>query len=343
MGRQSKPWYRADRDCWVATVRGVRHTLAKGKRNRRDAVVALARLIAHPEADDRTGGSPGASIGSLGVAYLEELAARVGAGTLADSTRVQAVCAIRPFCRAHGDRPAAALTPELVAAWVDRPGWGRTTRVSMSRRLRTLARWAHRRGLVERDPLAGLVCGTPGRRECRVTGEEVRRWLAAIRNPAFAAFARFLYLTGARRGEAAALEAGMIDWAAGVATLHQHKTAAKTGRPRRIVMVAEAVALAREWADRFPEGPIFRCTAGRPWTRENEYRQCRLASDRSGVKLTLHLMRHGYARDMLQQGEPVAVVSALLGHSSPTVTLGVYGILLDRLDALREAAGRRRG
>lgn len=39
----------------------------------------------------------------------------------------------------------------------------------------------------------------------------------------------------------------------------------------------------------------------------------------------------------------MAVVSALLGHSSPSITLGCYGLLLDRIDALREAAARRKG
>jgi integrase len=342
MGRQSRPWYREDRDTWVATVRGVRHTLARGRRSRREAVLALARLIAHPEAADAAAAPPAASIGSVGVAYLEEASARVGAGTLADASRVQMVVAIKPFCLAHGHRPLAALTPELVASWVDRPSWGRTTRVSVARRLRTLARWAHRRGLADRDPLAGLVCGAAGRRDVRVTGEEMRRWLAAIRNPAFADFARFVYLTGCRRGEAASVEAGMIDWSAGVATLRHHKSE-RFGRPRRIVMVPEAAALARRWADRFPEGAIFRNGKGTPWTKENEYRQARAASERSGVKLTLHHMRHGFARDLLAQGEPVAVVSALLGHTSPSVTLGCYGVLLDRLDELRAAAARRRG
>lgn len=339
MARIAKPWWWEERGGWYATVRGVRHRLAGGRKGLPEARKRLAALLTAPGPGDAVAAPPAPSIGSVGVAYLEEAAARVGAGTLADASRVQMVVAIKPFCLAHGHRPLAALTPELVAAWVDRPSWGRTTRVSVARRLRTLARWAHRRGLADRDPLAGLVCGAAGRRDFKATGEEVRRWLAAIRNPAFADFARFVYLTGCRRGEAASVEASMIDFAAGVATLAHHKTE-RFGRPRRIVMVPEAVEIARRWATRYPDGPLFRNSMGTAWTKENEHRKAIDTSKRSGIKLTLHMLRHSLATRHLQAGTPVAVVAALLGHSNPAVTMTIYCHVIENLDVLRDAAAR---
>jgi integrase len=336
MARIAKPWWWEDRGGWYATVRGVRHRLAGGRKGLPEARRALARLIAHPEADDRTGGPPGATIAGLGRAYLEECAARVGAGTLSDATRVQMRIAVRPFCLAHGRKPAMSLTPELVAAWVDRPGWGRTTRVSVARRLRTLARWAHRRGLVERDPLAGLVCGTPGRREVKVSTADARKWIEAIVGEHFRAYATFLLETGCRRGEASAIEARHIDFERGVVTLDRHK-GERFGRPRRIILTPAAAALAREWAMKFPGGAIFRNTQGGAWNKPNEYRKARQASERSGIKMTLHALRHQFATRYLQGGTPVAVVAALLGHASPSMTLNVYNHVIENVAALRDA------
>jgi integrase len=45
-----------------------------------------------------------------------------------------------------------------------------------------------------------------------------------------------------------------------------------------------------------------------------------------------HHARHSFATFMLQAGVPVQVVSALLGHSSPTITLKTYAHVLPRAD-----------
>ncbi len=48
---------------------------------------------------------------------------------------------------------------------------------------------------------------------------------------------------------------------------------------------------------------------------------------RTGVGFDPHWFRHSYATRMLRAGTPVEVVSRLLGHSSVTTTLNVYGHL----------------
>ncbi|MGI8703444.1 MAG: tyrosine-type recombinase/integrase [Candidatus Limnocylindrales bacterium] len=54
--------------------------------------------------------------------------------------------------------------------------------------------------------------------------------------------------------------------------------------------------------------------------------------------LRFHDLRHAAATLMLDAGVPIAVVSKLLGHSSPTTTLTIYAHILD--DAKREGASR---
>jgi integrase/recombinase XerD len=61
---------------------------------------------------------------------------------------------------------------------------------------------------------------------------------------------------------------------------------------------------------------------------------------RTGVDFDPHWFRHSAATRMLRDGVPVEVVSKVLGHSSVTTTLSVYGHLTAE-DARRalEAAG----
>jgi hypothetical protein len=45
-GRPPKPWFRAERDVWVATVAGRRHVLARGREAESEALARLARILA---------------------------------------------------------------------------------------------------------------------------------------------------------------------------------------------------------------------------------------------------------------------------------------------------------
>jgi len=41
-------------------------------------------------------------------------------------------------------------------------------------------------------------------------------------------------------------------------------------------------------------------------------------------QVSLHSLRHSFASALIMQGRPVTEVAALLGHSSPAITLTVY-------------------
>jgi integrase len=55
----------------------------------------------------------------------------------------------------------------------------------------------------------------------------------------------------------------------------------------------------------------------------------------AGVACTLHVLRHTFVTQLLRNGVPVHVVSAMAGHKNPTVTLTVYSHVLsgDQEDA----------
>ena len=70
------------------------------------------------------------------------------------------------------------------------------------------------------------------------------------------------------------------------------------------------------------------------------YDLVRLLRRRTGLEFDPHWFRHSAATRMLRDGVPVEVVSKILGHSSVTTTIAIYGHLTaaDARKAL-EAAG----
>jgi integrase len=78
--------------------------------------------------------------------------------------------------------------------------------------------------------------------------------------------------------------------------------------------------------------PLNRNSAGHQW------RQVRKAADLDGY--TLHDLRHFYASGLIASGCDVVTVQRALGHSSATITLGVYSHLWPTAeDRTRAAAG----
>jgi integrase len=67
---------------------------------------------------------------------------------------------------------------------------------------------------------------------------------------------RLLWLTGARPGEVAGLEAGDVDLTQGVAVLTEHKTA-HLGKCRIVFLCPEAVNVLRERIAERPQGLLF--------------------------------------------------------------------------------------
>jgi len=130
---------------------------------------------------------------------------------------------------------------------------------------------------------------------------------------------------------------------AGVPTFHQPKTARSKRtiplsapavaalRAHRGRQAAERLKLPREWGLGVPAalaggGLVFPTEVGTPLRHTNVGVHWRQALKRAGLPATVrfHDLRHFAATSMLAAGNDVASVSAILGHSSPAITLGVY-------------------
>src|SRR5262249_43444361 len=73
-------------------------------------------------------------------------------------------------------------------------------------------------------------------------------------------------------------------------------------------------------------GFVFATATGPPVSPDDLHHHWRRACARVGLRQGVHLhdLRHAAATGMLAAGIDVATVSAILGHSSPAITLRVY-------------------
>jgi integrase len=184
------------------------------------------------------------------------------------------------------------------------------------------------------------------------TSEEVGRLLDAAERHAdpLLALWEVAVLTGARSGELRGLK--WVDLDLDAATLRIERTLAavkagvptfedpKTAKSRRTVDLSpDAVAAHRAHRDhqrfdreRFGDvnadlGLVFATERGTPRLATDISHRFKRALERAGVRQSVrfHDLRHYAISTMLANRVPVTTVSAMVGHHSPAMTLGVYG------------------
>ena len=159
--------------------------------------------------------------------------------------------------------------------------------------------------------------------------EEVKRVLTVATSLKARAMLTLAYGCGLRAGEVVRLRAGDVDSEQKIIRIVQSK-----GRKDRHVMLpAEVLKLLRQWwkarptaydADLAPEHHwLF---PGRrdhqPLTTRQFSRLFKEAAKAAGLRKTvpLHSLRHSFATHLLERGEDIRVIQALLGHSKPETT-----------------------
>ena len=220
--------------------------------------------------------------------------------------------------------------------------------------LRTALSTAERWGLVNRNvaklaepPRARPVERTP------LTPEETGRLLDAVKGHRLAALYTLTATTGLRRGEILGLRWQDVDLdgrtlvfrstlqrLAGAWRLDEPKSArSKRTVPLSALTVArlrehrarqgrERIAVGPEWVDPFG-GLVFTGPFGAPLEGTEVTKQLQRILAGAGLpRQRFHDLRHGAASLLLDQGLNIREVADLLGHSSVSLTLSVYGHVL---------------
>jgi integrase len=91
----------------------------------------------------------------------------------------------------------------------------------------------------------------------------------------------------------------------------------------------QKAAVGQRWKD---FDLIFPSTVGTPMDPSNLRLDFKKVIERAGIpKIRFHDSRHSAASLMLNNGIPVIVVSKILGHSKPSITLDIYGHLYNEM------------
>jgi integrase len=126
---------------------------------------------------------------------------------------------------------------------------------------------------------------------------------------------------GARPGELCRATIADIDRTVNAIVLREHKTARKTGKPRRIPIGQKLGALLTQAIGDRRTGPIFLSPAGKAWTVPNLSRTYSRLRDDAGLArdLVLYLARHECGTKICRE-KGIEYARRLLGHSNISTT-----------------------
>jgi integrase/recombinase XerD len=184
-----------------------------------------------------------------------------------------------------------------------------------------------------------------------LSADEVLRFFDAIGGVKYRTVVMLCYGAGLRIAEAVALKISQID----AARMVLHIEHGKGNRPRLAVLSPRLLSILRAYyrATR-PPGPwLFQS-----WRRDSHITQssvqtaCREAVRQAGLtkKVSPHVLRHSFATHLLENGEDIRVIQALLGHQRIDTTARYAAVTPARLartvsplDTLTSAPKRPRG
>jgi len=251
------------------------------------------------------------------------------------------------------------LTPQRIEKFYARlieAGVGiRTVRLVHSILHRALERAVFQQ-LLTRNPSTNVTLPRYQHHEMKVWDEiTVNQFLLAAIGSPFLALYHLAIKTGLRMGELLGLQWGDLQWVSGRLYVQRQLQDIrgqgyvfqdpKTRAGRRTILLGEGTLQAfrehREYqqlqkafvGDRWQENDlIFPSKIGTSLDASNLRLDFNRVIARAGVpKVRFHDLRHTAASLMLNNGIPVIVVSRILGHSKPSITLDIYGHLYNEM------------
>lgn len=222
----------------------------------------------------------------------------------------------------HGDREFSSLTSLDVFELLTAAGVGMSdsTRRHNAVALESLQSFALTQHILDKRIFERLEKPRVGQRTRIMTATEVAQLLERA-SPQFLRIYSALRQCGARPGELCGLT--IADWnrEAQVIVIAQHKTARKTGKPRRIPVGAKLQAILLESIGERTEGPLFVNPSGKAWTPENltqTFARLRKAA-KLPAGLVLYLARHEFGTKLCKQ-KGIKFAADLLGHANTRTT-----------------------
>lgn len=168
-----------------------------------------------------------------------------------------------------------------------------------------------------------------------LSGTEVDAVLGAVRNPKYRVALMTIYAAGLRVSEACRLRVTDIDSKRRVIHVHLGK-----GAKDRYVMLSERllVALRQYWKISHPRDYLFPARHSRNHIDPASVRAtlaCAASKVNITKKVTPHILRHSFATHLLELGESIRVIQALLGHAHIDATAGYTSVSSQHIQRVR--------
>lgn len=267
--------------------------------------------------------------------------------SLAETSTKSYKPAMRRAVAEFGARAAADITAREIDAFIRdfATRYARKTVTTQLQVIRQILRWAEVKGHVQHNP-ATAVRPPKNLKQTRRTApdkDQIARIKSHARDTPFGLFAALIYYTGCRRGEALALTGKDIDREAKRIYIRRsvyymgnapHLKAPKTEAGVRQVPLLPA--LDALLPHKLPSGYLFAEPDGKPLTYKHIEKKYHDYCAASGVTVTPHQIRHGYATALYECGVDAKTAQALLGHAQLSTTMDIYTHVCS--DAISSAA-----
>jgi integrase len=274
-------------------------------------------------------------------------------GDVTEATKARYRRTVNDWITPHiGKRRLNKLSPadvQTMLARLEEQGLSPKSRQLARDVLSRALRWAEQANVVGRN-VARIVQGPKSTRMISdaLTADEAKAVLAKAEGDRLEALAVVALRLGLRRGEALGLRWVDVDLGQNELTVNKGKTraAARTVplvagsaaalREHRLRQVKERVAAGPLWRD---SGYVFTNKHGGPLHSRVALAWWHQLTEGAGVgRRRFHAARHTTAVLLLDQGVPLEVVSAVLGHSNLSITADVYARVTQ--DAKRRALAK---
>ena len=234
-----------------------------------------------------------------------------------------------------GDCQVSEITAQMIDAYIHdfSATRARKTAATQLQIIRQILRFAVVQGALPYNPAEALRLPKGLKVTYRMPPDEdqVKLIKAHAKDTPFGLFAALVYYTGCRRGEALALTGADIDrkakrisitksvyYVGNYAQIKQPKTEKGT---REVPLLD---ALDKLLPKRLPKGYLFAEPNGEPLTDDHFFDAYKKYQQATGVTVTPHQIRHGYATALYECGVDFKTMQALLGHAQLSTTMDIY-------------------
>jgi len=267
--------------------------------------------------------------------------------TLAPSSAKSYKPALARAKKEFGDWQVGTITAQEIDRFIKRISalYAKKTTAMQLQVIRQTLRWAEVKGYLQYNPAASVRQPRNSKQVRRMPPDKAQIALikAHAKNVPFGLFAALIYYTGCRRGEALALTGADIDRKAKLIHIRRsvyylsnapYLKLPKTDAGIRSVPLLDA--LDELLPKSLPKGYLFAEPDGQPLTYKHTEKMYADYCAASGVNVTPHQIRHGYATALFECGIDAKTAQTLLGHAQISTTLDIYTHVC--ADVIAEAA-----